>query len=234
MNPVRARELCSSHYGVEYRSGALGGRPRKRAAFGSGVRFLRDLAASAPVAECVWMPGAKGTRYPTVKVGGRSRGAHVVSLEMSVGPKPADKVDAAHRCGNGHLGCVNPGHLYWATHVENMADVAALGRTTKPADLTEDQASAVLKLAASLRYSHTEIAQQVGVSVGQVGRLCKKHGIRTNQRRPHNARNDADLEAEIRRLKVGMSQQAVADLLGVSQSYVSRTIRKYGRQVEVS
>jgi hypothetical protein len=31
-------------------------------------------------------------------------------------------LEAAHNCGNGHLGCCNPKHLRWATHLENEGD----------------------------------------------------------------------------------------------------------------
>jgi hypothetical protein len=35
---------------------------------------------------------------------------------------------AAHSCGNGHLGCVNPRHLRWATAKENAHDELLHGR----------------------------------------------------------------------------------------------------------
>ena len=30
--------------------------------------------------------------------------------------------EAAHSCGKGHKGCIDPQHLWWATSVENHAD----------------------------------------------------------------------------------------------------------------
>ena len=35
-------------------------------------------------------------------------------------------MEAAHRCGNKL--CINPRHLYWATHLDNMADAKEHGR----------------------------------------------------------------------------------------------------------
>tara|TARA_R100000365_G_C2748614_1_gene80755 strand:- start:7733 stop:8410 length:678 start_codon:yes stop_codon:yes gene_type:complete len=32
------------------------------------------------------------------------------------------KAMALHRCGNGHLGCVNPNHLYWGDQSDNSKD----------------------------------------------------------------------------------------------------------------
>lgn len=38
------------------------------------------------------------------------------------GEPPTPKHHAAHNCGNGHNGCLNPNHLRWATCKENMDD----------------------------------------------------------------------------------------------------------------
>lgn len=37
-------------------------------------------------------------------------------------PKDESKTMALHRCGNGHLGCVNPNHLYWGDQADNNND----------------------------------------------------------------------------------------------------------------
>lgn len=38
------------------------------------------------------------------------------------GDPPSPKHDAAHSCGRGHEGCVNPNHLSWKTKKQNQAD----------------------------------------------------------------------------------------------------------------
>jgi hypothetical protein len=51
------------------------------------------------------------------------RGSLIVHTQICIithGPRPADHFDAAHSCGNGHLGCINPKHLSWTTHSENV------------------------------------------------------------------------------------------------------------------
>jgi hypothetical protein len=44
---------------------------------------------------------------------------------------PSSKYQAAHKCGNGHLGCVNPKHLSWKTRAENEADKIAHGTISR-------------------------------------------------------------------------------------------------------
>jgi hypothetical protein len=47
------------------------------------------------------------------------------------GPSPTPRHEAAHSCGNGHLGCVSPRHLSWKTHKENMADKVQHGTLSR-------------------------------------------------------------------------------------------------------
>lgn len=54
--------------------------------------------------------------------------AHRWMCEAANGKAPIDKPQAAHSCGNGHLGCVNPRHLSWATNSENQHQRYAHGR----------------------------------------------------------------------------------------------------------
>jgi hypothetical protein len=42
------------------------------------------------------------------------------------------KAMALHRCGNGHLGCVTPKHLYWGDASKNAQDAAEHRRGGKP------------------------------------------------------------------------------------------------------
>jgi hypothetical protein len=58
------------------------------------------------------MLGANGEHY----------WAHRLMCEMAHGEPPTPKHTAAHTCGKGHDGCVNPRHLEWKTQAENLAD----------------------------------------------------------------------------------------------------------------
>jgi hypothetical protein len=73
-------------------------------------------------------------------------------LVLAAGEPPTPEHQAAHSCGNAHLGCVNPKHLRWATPKENAADKIAHG--TDPAGernpqhlLTDDAVRTIRALA---------------------------------------------------------------------------------------
>lgn len=51
-----------------------------------------------------------------------SRLAHRIMCEMKHGNPPSPSMDAAHSCGNGNQGCVNPLHLRWDTRSGNFSD----------------------------------------------------------------------------------------------------------------
>lgn len=95
----------------------------------------RDFIASAlssDLEDCILWPYAvrKTTGYGAhsaiVEIAGerkkRNFDAHRYVCEAAHG-KPARGFEAAHRCGIKL--CVNPRHLYWATHEENMQDAKA-------------------------------------------------------------------------------------------------------------
>lgn len=48
--------------------------------------------------------------------------AHRFMCELRHGPPPSPQHEAAHSCGRGHEGCVNPNHLSWKTKSENLLD----------------------------------------------------------------------------------------------------------------
>lgn len=74
--------------------------------------------------ECVFWPFGKGRG--SVAYGRRGRKAANVMCELEFGP-PLPNQECAHSCNRGEDGCVNPRHLRWATHTENMADKFAHG-----------------------------------------------------------------------------------------------------------
>jgi hypothetical protein len=79
--------------------------------------------------------------------------------------------EAAHSCGNGHLGCVTKRHLSWKTRSGNMLDMIEHGRSLRGqkqwnAKLTEEAAREILALKGV--ETTTTLAKRVGGSSGTI------------------------------------------------------------------
>lgn len=119
-----AKGCCFKHYKrLRAHGDPLGGRIEHGAA--------RDFVASlvnSNTDECIaWPFGKTKDGYGRVNWQRVPQGAHVVATMLSHGPKPTPKHEACHRCGKGHLGCVNPRHLYWGTRKDNVRDAIEHG-----------------------------------------------------------------------------------------------------------
>jgi hypothetical protein len=88
---------------------------------GKGIAFLRALVGHQGD-ECVSWPMCGLRGYGFVAVNGVVHYAHRLMCELAYGPPPTPEHQAAHSCGNGHQGCVNPRHISWKTVSENMLD----------------------------------------------------------------------------------------------------------------
>lgn len=60
--------------------------------------------------------------YALFGLNGKLLYAHRFMCELKNGPAPSPKHEAAHTCGNAHMGCINPNHLEWKTRVGNAQD----------------------------------------------------------------------------------------------------------------
>lgn len=118
---------CYPHYRRFRRHGdPLGGTTSK----GVVANFVRSLISGAISSdECITWPFARGTGgRAAYQANGKRVTAHRYICEAVHGEPPSNEHQAAHSCGNGHLGCVNPKHLRWATPQENMDDQPLHGR----------------------------------------------------------------------------------------------------------
>ncbi len=99
---------------------------------------------------CLYWPfGKTSAGYGQFGRGGKQKFVHRYMCEYAHGPSPSPKHQAAHSCGNGHLGCVNPAHLSWKTPRENQLDRPAHGTAStgyKRRKLTEEQAAQIRAL----------------------------------------------------------------------------------------
>jgi len=118
--PHYCRSLCRRHYRRLLRSGDT---DMELADAGEPDRYLNDVVINYDRDECLFWPFARSKGYASISRGvGRSALVHRIVCERVHGPSVGGRKYAAHSCGKGHLGCVNPKHLRWATHQENMMD----------------------------------------------------------------------------------------------------------------
>jgi len=119
-NPHHIRGFCQKHFARLRRYGD----PlfTKTAPEGEGLQFLNSLFDHQGE-ECVTWPFSRTPQgYGQTFFCAEVMGAHRVMCILKHGEPPTPDHQAAHSCGKGRDGCVNPKHLRWATPKENIAD----------------------------------------------------------------------------------------------------------------
>lgn len=186
--PVEKRGMCGGHYRRWQRNGDVQAEVPLRAisARGEPYRWLLDHAAYDGVVCLRWPFYSKPDGYGALSWKGRTRNASALMCEIAHGERPNDSYEAAHSCGKGHLGCVNPRHLRWATHQENGREAVQhgsfpRGETHWGSKLTDDEVDQ-LRAAVASGTTHTVAAHRFGISRGHVS------AIRTGRRRQKDPR----------------------------------------------
>ncbi len=105
---------------------------------------------------------------------------HVCERAHGVPPSPLHK--AAHGCNN-HL-CINPRHLRWATHDENMQDVTDAGSLRRPRGPYRTYNEADLRLIAAPGKSLGDLSRYFGKDRSYMGRLRRR--VREQGLTPHH------------------------------------------------
>lgn len=100
--------------------------------------------------ECIIWPFSRNNRgYAQIRMQGYDTTlAHRIMCIIINGPPPTSKHHAAHGCGNGTSGCVNPKHVGWKTSVDNAQDkfqhgTQRFGDNHQNAKLTTNEALAI-------------------------------------------------------------------------------------------
>lgn len=157
------RRWCDSHYGRwRYHGDPLGCAPVPETTklFKSALLYAGD--------DCLLWPFSRMSNgYARISVKAKWFGCHRLICEAVNGPPPSPRHEAAHSCGGGSRGCVNPKHLRWATHIENEADkinngTRLYGEAAPMAKLNQIQVAEIRELAGIS--SHRIIANRFGVS----------------------------------------------------------------------
>jgi len=163
--PHRGNGFCNAHNIRLKRHGSPTGGEERR---GRGLEFLTKLIGAPPTEECIpWPMSRRADGRGQIRYKGRQAIASRVCCELAHGPPPHEKMEAAHTCGKGHLGCVNPGHLRWKTMLENERDkiehgTISIGPKHGHAKLSEHDASIIYS---EMNDTPTrEIAERFGIS----------------------------------------------------------------------
>jgi hypothetical protein len=148
---------------------------RKQTKKGTGMAFLqKHLAHQGEV--CVPWPlfidPASG--YGLLYFRKRTQTAHRIMCQLAHGDPPTPKHHAGHSCHNRI--CINPNHLSWKTHSENMLDKRANGTANvnnwgQRGKLTAEQAAAILALKG--KKTQVAIAKQFGITESNVRNIHK-------------------------------------------------------------
>lgn len=172
--PTHLRGWCSAHYRRWRRHGSANASVRTSP--GTLIAWIKAHASTTSDA-CLDWPFMRNTHgYGHVNVNGRPVLASREMCRVAHGEPPHPKMHAAHSCGRGKQGCVNPNHLSWKTPRDNILDKAEHGtdRRGEANHRTALTEKAVLQIYADTR-RHKEIAQEHGCSIGQVSFI--KHGV---------------------------------------------------------
>lgn len=234
-NLRHSKGYCGKHYAAARRHGGdpLGGGP----APGFAQKFIEDVRQSN-VDACITWPFARlATGYAVSR---RRHGTHFVHRQICIDLNgfPEKKMEVAHSCGNGHLGCVNPKHLSWKTRSANQMDRVVHGTSNRGerqwnSQLSQDDVLRVVSQVNSGR-SMRSISVELGVGPKTVSDImCGKTwqwvtGIDPLRKRYN--RGDETWNSKIKSdgvLKIvsqvndGRTRTAIAEEMGVSVKAIS-------------
>jgi hypothetical protein len=199
---------------------------------GAGIQFLKGLLTYQGD-DCVVWPLSRDGRVGRGRVGwnGKQYWAHRLMCILAHGEPPTPEHQAAHECGKGHYGCVNPRHLSWKTNSENQLDRAKNGNALRSSTgnhsaLTPAQIETIRALKG--RKTQMQIAGMFGVSLG-----CVQYWLKYREARGHHIpKIRIFTKAEIAAIRTGIAAgrevTAIAAELGRSYGSVQAKALRMG------
>ena len=164
-NSAKIKGLCHLHYNRKRTTGSLDltdSGPTRLEWMTQISSISQEGCLKWPFAVC---PHGRGV----LKFEGRMRSAPWVMCFLVHGSPPTEKHEAAHSCGNGHHGCLNPTHLRWSTRKENEMDKVMHGTLCRGSDINTSKLSCadVLDIRESAS-SGVVLAKRYGVSTAAI------------------------------------------------------------------
>lgn len=171
--PTRGRRYCSSH---EHRIARYGDPKGGGPVTGLPAKHLEEVVLPYRGEDCIEWPFCRmKSGYGQVTYKKRRQLVHRLVCELTNGPCPDDKVDAAHSCGNPK--CVNPQHIRWATRRENLADrwvhgTVPIGETHAASKLSRMDVH-MIRVLLENGFPQLAIGERFGVSQGAIADIKK-------------------------------------------------------------
>lgn len=171
--PIDRRGWCTSHY---QRWRKHGDPTAGRTTPGEPLEFFREVVLLYDGDECLTWPYATGDHgYAHLWLDQRVQRVSRLVCKEQHGPAPSPEHEAAHSCGNGHLGCVSKQHISWKTPAQNSRDrivhgTQVRGENSHLSKLSEDE---VQNIRAANHLTLSEAAKQFGIAPNQVWRIRK-------------------------------------------------------------
>lgn len=163
-NKIHAKGLCNTHYRRKLKHGTTKYEDIK---YIPCERWIEENKLYDGSDCIVWPFYRSSTGRGMALWKGKRMTAPRAMCYAVCGDPDHDLMEAAHSCGNGHLGCMNPRHLRWASHMENVEERALHGRDRRgeeinTAKLTESDVRTIRSMNSSL--SSNGIAKMYGVT----------------------------------------------------------------------
>ena len=122
-----------------------------------------------------WLGTIDGDGYGRIFIAGKNILAHRLSYELSFDESPGLAL-VCHTCDN--RACVNPGHLFLGTPLDNMRDMAAKGRApvgerSGSAKLTEADVREIRRRVNDGELQRV-VAAQFGITQPNVGYIARR------------------------------------------------------------
>lgn len=143
-------------------------------------RFWAKVNKSEPERCWEWTAYKHRQGYGIFRIGKRLHYAHRIAFHITYGELPKAS-ECCHACDNAR--CVNPRHLFAATHQENMRDKVKKGRAyvgchqgelCASSKLTSNQIKEIRKLLELSSYSQKEIGLKFGVLQQTISKIKRR------------------------------------------------------------
>lgn len=142
---------------------------------GTGLQLIDDALTYNGDGCLIWPLGKMGCGRGAVSLNGKITSVARLVCTLAHGEPPTQMHEAAHKCGQGLLGCYAPNHLYWATSQENKRDKITHGTDNRGekhplAKLRDDEARQIFQSPKST----AELCVIFDVSAGVVGKIKRR------------------------------------------------------------